>query len=130
MMLALFFAVFAAAEAQNCRGMSESIQRQMPLFARQHQNMKLKQDCNATMDAYYSAYLIASGQPTHVGHYWCHYSRFVWEIWPEHDPFSKLYDKENNFLDLPIDKPVFYGYYFVPVCIYQRLGRETRCFCN
>ncbi|VDL70542.1 unnamed protein product [Nippostrongylus brasiliensis] len=75
----------------------------------------------------------------------------MWDAWPIDDYMSAINDwEDDDYLDMPWDKikrtselhpktkygcayqtkNAFFGIYIVAVCIYQRKGAETRCFCN
>ncbi|WKY02388.1 hypothetical protein Q1695_015996 [Nippostrongylus brasiliensis] len=134
-----------------CRSMPPALMEQMRLFVYAHRDMNLTLDCKASVEALEAARRIAAGRPSHVDNYWCQYSRVVWDAWPIRDYMNAIHDwMDHDYLDMPWDKikrtaqlhpktiygcayqtkNAFYGIYIVAVCIYQRRGAETRCFCN
>ncbi|WKY02213.1 hypothetical protein Q1695_015880 [Nippostrongylus brasiliensis] len=120
-------------------------QDMIDMFKEYHEGLNLTWDCDAMKEASRAAGAMMIGNPTHIDHHWCLYSRQFFDLFGVVDVFT-----ESPLYRMPKDKITqtaklhpgtkygcafrktvgFFGPYFATVCIYKRIASETRCFCN
>ncbi|WKY02279.1 hypothetical protein Q1695_015929 [Nippostrongylus brasiliensis] len=140
-LLLLFYALLlvSATDPYQCRS-----SKQVQQFEELHKNMGLKVDCGAVEKADQAVKNLMNGKPSGVDSTWCQYSRNTWNYFDllaiQHYPqvYELPWEKIRRTSELhPGTKYgcVYrwvegFGRHFTTVCIYKRLGNETRCFCN
>ncbi|WKY02210.1 hypothetical protein Q1695_015878 [Nippostrongylus brasiliensis] len=148
-LLLLLFAADTQQKNPECRPLpynEDEREYMKDMFQKKHEGLNLTFDCEAMYQASLAAGPVMVGNPTHVDHYWCQYSRTFF------DPFGLVgLFTESAVLRMPWNKikqtaklhprTIYgcayrrtpygvFGPYMATVCIYQRKAPETRCFCN
>ncbi|WKY02091.1 hypothetical protein Q1695_015812 [Nippostrongylus brasiliensis] len=132
-------------QGSECVNVDEREQIRMPEFLDAHKGLNLTLSCKAMKEARHAVELLRAGQPSHVSHYWCQYSRYTYDPW---DYIALTQDPA--FYYMPMDKirqtarlhpgtiygcavreyATIVGTFYTTVCIYERKAGEDRCFCN
>ncbi|WKY02280.1 hypothetical protein Q1695_015930 [Nippostrongylus brasiliensis] len=144
--LLLFSTLLTRGASWECPKLWDPPKGQMALFEKAHNGMNLTLDCDVIREADYVVQLMLKGQPSHVDHHWCQYTRFtydplfVYAVKPNAPLYNMPWDKIRRTAELhPGTKygcssrmmdTIFIANYHATACLYQRKAGEERCFCN